>query len=174
MIIEVVPWNPGWPVLYEVEARRLMAMTPGFAGIEHIGSTAVPGLAAKPVIDIMAHVASLRDVEGLMPGLWGLDYAPADSGTRDRLHFRRSGRPGWHLHVVETSGWTSRKERLFRDALRADAAAAAAYGALKIGLAAQFRDDAEGYTRAKTAFIQQVMDGVRAKMGLPPEPVWDD
>jgi GrpB-like predicted nucleotidyltransferase (UPF0157 family) len=155
--------DDAWPALFAAERARLMALFPGsFIAIEHFGSTAVPGLAAKPVIDMMAGVASMAVARSLAGPLCASGYTTSqefNATLTDRQWFMRwaNGHRTHHLHLVVMGSqpWTDRL--LFRDALRADAALAAQYGALKTRLAAQYQGDREAYTEAKAAFVKAAL-----------------
>jgi GrpB-like predicted nucleotidyltransferase (UPF0157 family) len=173
-VIEILPYQPDWPLSYASEATALAALVPAFTEIEHIGSTAVPGLAAKPVIDMMAAVADLTQAEAALPVLAAQGYHLIDTKMRNRLFLQRTSDPTFNLHIVTLDTWPTRKERLMRDALIADPAALAEYAALKRDLAALHGDDMLAYTRAKTAFVQRIMDKEHDRLGLPREDVWED
>jgi GrpB-like predicted nucleotidyltransferase (UPF0157 family) len=160
--VRVLPYDPRWP---DLAAAACAELAPLFSRIEHIGSTAVPGLDAKAVIDLMA---CAPDLAGPVPP----GYALVETGMPERLFFRRDGDPAYHLHVVTEDSWDTRNERILRDQLRADPDGAARYGELKRGLAAAGLDGEE-YTRAKTALIQELTDRGRAARGLPSVPVWE-
>lgn len=170
-MITVAPYDPDWPRLFTDEAAFLRRLLPCLRALEHIGSTAVPGLAAKPVVDIMGAVDTLDEVPPRLPALATHGYALVETGMRDRIFLQR---PGFNLHVVTLASWPRQKERLLRDALRADPAAAADYAALKRRLAVVHGDDVSAYTRAKTAFVQRIMDEVHDRLGWPREDVWED
>ncbi len=175
--MEIVDPDPFWPALYEAEARRLArALGPCLHAIEHVGSTAVPGLAAKPILDIMAAVDSLEEADARLPALDALGYAPRPTGMRERLFLQRAAAPGVaaaNLHIVTLASWPTRKERRFRDRLRAHPEEAAAYAALKRDLALRLGHDPEAYTRAKTALIQKIMDRAADEEDRPREDVWE-
>ncbi len=173
--VKVVAYNPSWPDMYEAERDAILADTSQFIVIEHIGSTAVPHQAAKPIIDMMAAVQSLED-EALLESLTKLDYHLFDAGMRNRLFLRKRAKNGqvFHLHIVQHDTWEERKERLMRDYLLAHPEAVQAYGDLKRQLAEQFPEDSLAYTEAKTAFIQGLMDKARDALGLPRVNVWED
>ncbi|MGL4237923.1 GrpB family protein, partial [Tabrizicola sp.] len=101
-------------------------------------------------------------------------YSVIATGMRDRFLLSRDGPPQFNLHIVTWESWPLRKERLMRDALIADPEAAAEYAALKRELAAVHGTDMAAYTRAKTAFVQKIMDRVFDRMGLPRQDVWED
>lgn len=170
MIVIAAP-DPVWPQLYAAEAEVLHRLLPNLRALEHVGSTAVPGLAAKPVIDVMGALDSLSDLLPYQPTLTARGYRMVETGMRDR-HFLQ--RPGFNLHIVTLASWPRRKERLMRDALIADPKAAGRYAALKRDLAARHGDDMLAYTYAKTAFIQDLMDQVHDRLGWPREDVWED
>lgn len=171
--VEVVDFDVAWSGLYDAERALLLAkIEPPFAAFEHVGSTAIPGLRAKPIIDMMAAAFAMA----LVPPLEALGYKLIETGMRDRLFFRKIAPSGqmYHLHIVELSTWPVRNERLLRDYLREHPEAALAYGALKNELAMTFVDDSLAYTKAKTAFIQGIIDRARAERGLPAANVWED
>lgn len=164
-------YDPGWPELAATAADEVKrALGDAVVAIEHIGSTAVPGLAAKPVIDLMAAVRDLREE----PALAELGYAPLDTGMPGRLFYRREALPvAYHLHLVPADSWDGRNERILRDHLLETPADADRYGRLKRDLAAAgLAGDA--YTRAKTGLIQEMTDAARVRRGLDPVPVWEE
>lgn len=170
--IEIVEYDPRWPALFAEEAVRLRAaLDPDLVvGLEHFGSTAIPGMAAKPIIDILIAVRSLAEARAtFIEPLEELDYVFwADNPKPDRLFFVK-GMPPYgerrthHVHVVEPTAepW----QRLgFRDYLRTHPAEAKRYAALKRKLANDHRSDREAYTDAKAAFVA----GIMAKVGREP------
>jgi GrpB-like predicted nucleotidyltransferase (UPF0157 family) len=167
--VALVPWQAGWPALFEAEKRRLLGLFPGrLVQVEHFGSTAVPGMPAKPVIDILAGVESMAVAEALFEPLLAHGYTTSrefNAMLPDRKWFMRAsgGRRTHHLHVV-VFGSAQWDERLrFRDLLRADAALARSYAALKEDLAARHRGDREAYTEGKSAFVAAAIVGPCAK-----------
>lgn len=175
-MIEVVEYDPAWPARAAAARAELASRLPGlFAAIEHIGSTSVPGLAAKPVIDLMA-AADLDRVAGHDDALGEIGYQRYDTGMGGRLFYFRDqhGRRSCHLHVVPADTWSTRNERLLRDYLRDHPADVARYAELKRRLAAGQLAGSAGYTKAKTELIQELTDRARASRGLPPAPVWED
>ena len=164
--IIVTEYDPAWPKLYEREAARLH-QTLGKRFIlcmEHVGSTAVPGLASKPIIDILIGVASLNEAKQYaVPILEALGYGYwRDNPDPSRLFFVRGlpphGPRTYHIHIVEMSmsgrDWN---KIAFRDYLRAHPDEAARYAALKQTLAARFCNDREAYTDGKSEYIQRVL-----------------
>ena len=164
----VVPYDEAWPLLYQEERARIeRAIGPWVEEIEHVGSTAVPGLAAKPIIDIMVGVKGLEDSPILVERLVGIGYEYVPEFERVmpfRRYFRkvREGRLTHHIHLVERSNveWWERHV-LFRDYLRAHPETAQEYGRLKRNLAERFRRDREAYTDAKTDFVAGVIRRAR-------------
>jgi len=176
--IAVLDWDPSWPEIATAVREELRSSLPAgtWEQLEHMGSTSVPGLAAKPVIDLMGSVVDLDRFGALArPALNALGYLLTDTGMTDRLFYRRpSGRTlTVHLHVVPTRAWSEQNERILRDFLLAHSDAMHRYGDLKCRLAATISDPLE-YTRAKTALIQELVDQARAELGLLPVNVWPD
>jgi GrpB-like predicted nucleotidyltransferase (UPF0157 family) len=160
--IEVVPYDPAWPALFEQESELLRrVLAPWLRGpLEHIGSTAVPGLAAKPVIDILATVSSLEDSRPAITAAIAAGYCyfpyrpdlehwfckPSAAFRTHHLHLMPIGTPQWRRPIA------------FREYLRAHPEVAAEYAELKRKLAMQFRLDREAYTAAKAPFIDDVTE----------------
>jgi len=172
------PYASVWPERYVAERAHLVrAAGDLILELEHIGSTAVPGLRSKPIIDMMAAVRDLRQGQDLAQLLSVLGYELIETGMRNRLFLRRrtkSEEQAYQLHIVELSTWEQRKERLMRDYLLAHPEAAAAYGELKKRLAEEHTENSLAYTRAKTAFIQDLINKARTELGLPSIDVWAD
>jgi GrpB-like predicted nucleotidyltransferase (UPF0157 family) len=167
-----------WPAIFAAERQALLACGCPLLLIEHFGSTAVPGLAAKPIIDLMAAVGSLGDEAAIVSPLLPRGYRVITTGMRNRLMLRRllqePGAVAIHLHIVEMATWETRKERIFRDYLLSHPESAGRYAELKRRLAREYAGDSLGYTRAKTNFIQEAMDRAWAERGLPSSSVWED
>ena len=151
----------------------------GADGVEHVGSTSVPGLAAKPIIDLMAQVTDLDAfVDQAGERLWaaGWHYVPPDlDGRRWRRFFVKPDPSGQHrsahLHVIGVGHQRWAQQIAFRDALRRDDDLARRYGDLKRGLAAEHPDDREAYTEAKAEFIAEALAHETPE---PPEPPRDN
>jgi GrpB-like predicted nucleotidyltransferase (UPF0157 family) len=161
--VRLCPYDPQWPHLFQAERERLMEKFPGaFRDIEHIGSTAVPGLQAKPVIDILAGVESMAFADKMVNAICLAGYTTSDAFNATlsgRRWFMRSkdGTRTHHLHVV-VHGESEWLEHLcFRDALRSDVILAARYVELKSELVAHYKSDRDAYTDAKTLFVQSVL-----------------
>ncbi|MEM7020510.1 MAG: GrpB family protein [Pseudomonadota bacterium] len=163
--IEVVEYDEAWPRLFEQEKRLLTKTLAGEEILEvaHFGSTAIPGLAAKPIIDILIAVPSVDIAkERFVSKLRAIDYVFwPDNPKHDRLFFVK-GMPPFgdkrthHVHVAERPSemWS---RLLFRDYLIEHAYEREAYANLKKGLASKFKDDREAYTRAKDNFVARIM-----------------
>jgi GrpB-like predicted nucleotidyltransferase (UPF0157 family) len=159
--IELVAADPSWPARFERERKLLdRALAPWLTGgIHHVGSTAVPGLTAKPVIDILAGVESLDASRPSVDALAALEYLYAPYRT-DEMHWFCKPSPArrtHHLHLVATGSPRYRDELAFRDALRADPQLAGRYAELKRCLAARYRTDREAYTEGKAPFVAGVL-----------------
>jgi GrpB-like predicted nucleotidyltransferase (UPF0157 family) len=159
--VELVPYDDRWPALFESEAALLHTGMEGqIARIAHIGSTAIRGMDAKPIIDLMVEVPSLRAPSLLYWSLSRFGYAlvPEDE-VADRLFFVKlmQGHPTHHLSACEAQSnfWYSHLS--FRDRLRADTSLAMEYAALKWQLCREHGSDRAAYTRAKEAFILAVL-----------------
>ena len=154
--LHIVPYDEAWPAEFAAEVVRIWPLLAPFArDIQHIGSTAVPGLAAKPILDIAVAVTSAGAVAACTPALVALGYT--DRGQTDEqghYYFVRDNPRTHQVHVsqVPNLGWDARL--LFRDRLRSDPALAAEYAALKQRLAAEFKSDKLAYCDAKTAFVR--------------------
>ena len=162
--VVIVAYDPDWPAMYEEEKRFLSNLLgDAIVAMEHIGSTAIPGLGAKAIIDVMAAVRRLADAEACIPALVtiGYEYAPEFEIAIPERRFFRKGPPGertHHLHIVELTSEFWDRHILFRDYLRAHPDDAEEYLRLKKGLAARFAADRASYTEAKTDFILGVVD----------------
>jgi GrpB-like predicted nucleotidyltransferase (UPF0157 family) len=162
-VIEVAAYDNRWPHLFQAEKAQLEIVLPSVIAvqIEHIGSTAVPGLAAKPIIDI----ALINDDESFWPQLiapiTSLGYIFwMDNPRQDRLFFVKGMPPygtrrSHHIHVRHS--WDIQAERKFRDYLIDNPPIAKEYENLKQTLAIQFREDREAYTEGKTEFINGIL-----------------
>ena len=159
--IEIVDYDPLWPQRFTDERAELLHVIGQWlhGPIEHIGSTAVPGLRAKPVIDIMAGVESLPASRDAIPALGRMNYHywPYKSDVmhwfcKPTAEFRTH-----HLHLVPVGSLLWMHRIAFRDRLRADASARADYAALKDELAGRHRHDREAYTEGKADFIRWIV-----------------
>jgi GrpB-like predicted nucleotidyltransferase (UPF0157 family) len=157
--VEIVNYDPTWPAEFErIAARAIGALGPLGVRAEHLGSTAVPGLAAKPVIDLALVIPSEDDLPEAVEALAMLGYArEGDLGVRGREAF--SSPPGeqrHHLYVCVEGAPELDRMCDFRDRLRADPAAAEGYAELKRELAARHRGDRVAYAAAKTEYVARL------------------
>lgn len=165
--IEVVPYDPAWPLQFAAARETILkAIGPYVERIEHMGSTAVPGLCAKPVIDILIGVPSLQDSPHFLPPLQELGYTyipehESEFPERRYLHLIVNGKHIHHLHIVEPGSNFFKVQLQFRDHLRRHPDDAARYAELKMDLAARFRNDREAYTESKSDFIRSVLELTR-------------
>lgn len=162
--VDLAPYDPQWPALFEGEKKHLLSCLPGglIGRIEHFGSTAVPGMIAKPIIDILVEVASLEEARArIVPVLegqgydyfwrptWGDDVPPWYAWFIKR---DLQGRRTHHIHMVEPD-FEHWERLLFRDYLIEHPEAAREYGELKDRLAREYRNDRIAYTQGKNEFI---------------------
>lgn len=161
-MVRVVPYDDRWPSLFEAEAHRISceiaaAGLPTLA-LEHVGSTAVPGLAAKPILDLAAGYRTGITPAAYIAVLEALGYVyRGDGGVPGREFFRRGALRSHHLHLVERSGTHWSRYLRFRNALRADSALRDAYASIKRSLAARYPRDREAYIAGKTEFVEGVL-----------------
>jgi GrpB-like predicted nucleotidyltransferase (UPF0157 family) len=158
--VVIVDYDPSWPDTFEQLRDRVAAtLGPLAVAIEHIGSTAVPGLAAKPIIDLDVVIADRADLPAVIERLRPLGYHhEGDLGVPGREAFTApAGTPPHHLYVCAVGTPALDRHLAFRDALRADPAAAGAYGELKRTLTSRLSHDRVAYTEAKSAFVDRVL-----------------
>jgi len=176
--VSIAPPDPSWPAHFSHERARLHAVLGHLAAhLQHYGSTAVPGLCAKPIIDMMAPVASLQHADEFVEPLAKAGYRLVDAGFFKRRFFRKepeSSAPAFHLHLAVSPEWPLKNELLLRDWLIRRPDVARAYAALKEQLAASFPDDMPRYTEAKTAFLRQAANNARLALSLPPNRDWNE
>ena len=158
--IEVVPYDPDWAARFETLGAFLRRGLGDVAlRIDHIGSTAVVGLAAKPVVDVQISVASLEPAASFRAPLESLGLRfRLDNPDRTKRYFREPlDTARTHIHVRKAGSWSEQFALLFRDYVRVHPDDAARYAALKRELAARHRDDREAYTDAKTPLIWEII-----------------
>lgn len=156
----VMPYQPDWAnEFYEIASRLRGALQDIALRIDHIGSTAVEGLAAKPVIDIQISVRDLEPVSAYQSQMEGLGYIyRADNTERTKRYFRESGSMRrTHIHIREAGSFSEQFTLLFRDYLRNHAADAQHYAELKYHLADLYRHDRERYVTEKEPLIWEIM-----------------
>jgi len=165
--VSVVPYDPAWPRMFEEEKKHLLACLPQrlIRRVEHFGSTAIPGLAAKPIVDVLVEVGSLEETKArVVPVLdaQGYDYfwraTHGEDGPPFYAWFIKRNSAGvrtHHIHMVE-SDFEQWDRLLFRDYLIADLATAKEYETLKYALARDYPNDRIAYTNGKTEFVVRV------------------
>ncbi|MBV8275128.1 MAG: GrpB family protein [Verrucomicrobia bacterium] len=164
--VRICSYDTQWPYMFARIEQELRSQVGALAvAIEHVGSTAVPGLAAKPIIDIEIVIASAYQFPPVKERLEKFGYIHrGPCGVPDREVFRCViDLPVHHLYVCETDARPLREHLRFRNALRQDPELAAEYAALKRALADRYRDDRDGYTEAKTGFIRSVIETLPVK-----------
>jgi GrpB-like predicted nucleotidyltransferase (UPF0157 family) len=163
--IVVRPYDPDWPCRFDAERDLLETVLAPWleGGIHHIGSTAIPGIAAKPIIDMLAGVRDLEESRAAFEPLREHSYVFAPHRPGEAHHFSKPSlrlsevTHGLHLTRPGSDLWRERLE--FRDALRRDRELAAEYEGLKLRFAREHSDDAAAYTRGKRAFVARVLAG---------------
>jgi GrpB-like predicted nucleotidyltransferase (UPF0157 family) len=171
--VVIVDYNPRWPAIYEKEKLCILAIAGNrILEVDHIGSTAVVGLGAKPIVDIMVGVNGQSDADSLLPLLReiGYDNVTRQSGDSEWYYCLRKvvhGYEAWlqnfHLHLMKFQSETWERHILFRDFLRNHPETVQKYDKLKRMLAAKYRADRESYTNAKTEFIASVLNQAKMK-----------
>lgn len=157
----VVDPDPAWPERFAEVASRVRSALGGVAlAVEHIGSTSVPGLAAKPIIDALLVVADVADEPAYVPAMEGAGFVLRVRETGHRM-FRTPGRDV-HVHVLEPGAPAIDDYLDLRDWLRVDAADRALYAEVKRGLARRSWPDMNHYAEAKSDVVQQVLARARA------------
>jgi GrpB-like predicted nucleotidyltransferase (UPF0157 family) len=159
-------YDPEWPGMFEREAALIRAALGDSAiRVEHIGSTAVPGLAAKPVIDMLVAVRSFDPADAYAEPLERLGYEYGAEEEPDHRFFKKAldERRAVHIHVMVEGGEWDMRHRAFRDHLRADPAEARRYEAVKREMAARHPLDRDAYAESKTPYIRSVEARLRAE-----------
>ena len=164
--VRIDEYDPAWPAKFERERAALeKVLGPDITGgIHHVGSTAVPGLAAKPIVDIMVGIKDLETARSYVEPLKALDYMYAPYRTDEMAWFCKPhpAQRTHHLHLVPTGSPRYRAALAFRDHLRAHPDVAEEYLALKRKLAAEFEHDRDAYTQAKADFVFRVVERATA------------
>ena len=155
--IVVEPHNPIWAGQFKEEYPCIVeALGDRVKNVHHIGSTSIPGLQSKPIIDIMVSLAPFEDPHVYSKLLASAGYAYASHGSEEgRIFFIKITCANFHLHLVEDGEWMEKRHTLFRDALTRKEALRTRYEELKRELATRFRDKRASYVAGKTAFIEQ-------------------
>jgi len=163
-MVEIIDYDPAWPREFRQERQRILRAIPHVdLKIEHVGSTAVAKLAAKPIVDILVGVPRLRDAVDCIPRLSALGYRYVP-GVEVAMPYRRffwkhrNGRRTHHVHVLEPGHEAWRRHIVFRDYLRTHADVAREYEKLKRRLARKYRFAVSSYTHGKTEFVHAVLE----------------
>ena len=155
-MIRVVPYDPQWPRRFEAERAQLEHVLEPWleGGIHHIGATSVPGLAAKPIVDMMAGIGDFEKARAAYDPMLaaGWEHTPHRPGIAH--HFSK---PGFGLHLTEPGSDLWRERLAFRDALRADPDLAAEYERLKLELAREHAEDGPAYGNGKRELVGRVL-----------------
>lgn len=158
--ILVVPYDPVWPTLFRTLGERLrQALGDVAVRIDHVGSTSVPGLAAKPVIDVQISVASFEPLDAYRLPLEAAElvFRP-DNPDLSKRYFREApGRRRTHVHIREAGSLNEQLALVFRDYLRNHPDDACRYAEIKLQLAGQYRYDRGGYTEAKSPIVWEIL-----------------
>lgn len=173
--IELADPDPGWPATYDEVEGEIAGVLPTdlVARIDHVGSTSVPGLPAKPVLDVQVSVHAISPVEAYAAPLTAAGFRHVPDPWNDDHEFFSRDRDGdrhVNLHLCEAGSEWERRHLAFRDWLRAYPDDAAAYAALKRELAAAHGTDRASYTEAKTDFIERIIARALAAGGQPARP----
>jgi GrpB-like predicted nucleotidyltransferase (UPF0157 family) len=158
-VVKVVSYSPEWPRCFEEEAARLREAL-GERIIEHVGSTSIEGMDAKPIIDLLVAVENLQEAEDFCPVLEQMGYERRPNGDLPGRVYYAKGPQDFRTHHLSFSVPGSdfwRDHVAFRDHLRAHPQAAEAYRKIKHDLAQQFRHDRAAYTEGKAVFITRIL-----------------
>jgi GrpB-like predicted nucleotidyltransferase (UPF0157 family) len=164
MKIELSEYDPAWRDIFLKEKPHLEKILPLNSRIEHIGSTSVEGLCAKPTIDILCGIDDLPSAGELIAKIAGLDYQYIEKYNAlipERRYFTKAAKNNYHLHLVQTGGPFWERHLLFRDFLRQNEAVKKEYASLKRALALKDWSDGNEYAAAKTEFIKAVEERAR-------------
>ncbi len=171
-IVRLVPHNPEWKNIFEAEKLRLQnSISQYVLDIQHIGSTAIPGIVAKPIVDIGVAVENFERATVCVAPLEAIGYEYKGENGIPRRHYFDYGMPRiFHLHMFEQTSPEWQSHVLFRDYLVRHPEIAGQYEALKKDLAGKYRNEREKYTSEKGPFIQQVITAARQELASTPPP----
>lgn len=159
-LVEIVPYDENWPRLFHQIANDLHRLLGTVVlAIDHVGSTSVPGLSAKPVIDVDITLRGLPDVPAASEKLIASGYEPRGNRWDDDMwaFMQHTSVPKQRVYLCPPGNETHRRRMVFRDYLRAHPDAAAEYAALKQTLAVAFSYDGDRYTAGKRAFVEDIL-----------------
>ena len=160
-LVRLAEYDARWPELFAAEGQRLLDRCRSLAlavALEHVGGTSIPGMCAKPVLDIAAGHPRQASLPDYVAALRSAGYeSRGERGVPGRQFFCRGEPRAYHLHLVEEGGPLWRDYVGFRDRLRADAEAARRFADVKRALAARFPSDREAYMRAKSSYVEEIL-----------------
>jgi GrpB-like predicted nucleotidyltransferase (UPF0157 family) len=159
--VEVVPYDPRWREAFEAEAKQVAAaLGENVVAIHHIGSTAIPGIYAKPAVDFLVEVRDITEVDGRSSAMESLGYeVMGEYGIPGRRYFRKDNREGirtHHIHAFEAGSAEAERHLAFRDYMIAHPADAQRYSELKRKLAEEHTQSFDGYMDGKDEFIKEI------------------
>ena len=159
----IVPYSPEWVQLFEQEEKRLRDLVGEYVlDIQHVGSTSISGMPAKPILDIGITIAQYEDGNNCIKPIESLGYKyRGEFGVARRYYYVKGDPRTHHIHMLERDSKEWQRMIFFRDSLRKDKGIAQEYAELKRRLADQYQNDREAYTEGKTGFIKDILD--RAK-----------
>ncbi len=166
-VVRLVPYTSEWKRYFEQERAALQAaLRDKILDIQHVGSTAIPGMLAKPIVDIAIAVADFDEARACIPLVEGLGYEyKGEFGIPHRHYFVKGDPRLFHLHMSEIDSLEWQNTLLFRDYLRDHPGAASEYAQLKQRLAARFPQDREAYLDGKTEFVEGILIKCRPDQG---------
>jgi GrpB-like predicted nucleotidyltransferase (UPF0157 family) len=159
--VRVVPHDPRWRDAFEAEAKRVAAaLGENVVAVHHVGSTAIPNIYAKPVVDLLVEVGDIDEVDGRSSAMESLGYeVMGEYGIPGRRYFRKDTREGirtHHIHAFEAGSAEAVRHLAFRDYMIAHPAEAQRYSELKRKLAKEHPENIDGYMDGKDGFIKEV------------------
>ena len=171
--IIVLDYDPNWVNKYEKEKKEILQVIGEFvAAIEHVGSTAIDGLAAKPIIDILIGLNSLDDAKECIPKLENINYEyvpEVEITLPNRRYFRKppegTGNRQFHVHMVEINCEFWKRQLLFRDYLRENPETLKEYEKMKKLLAEKYKNNRGNYTMGKEGFILLILEKAKQELG---------
>jgi len=158
-VVRLVEYDARWPALFAAEQRRIRDQCGALAPrLEHVGGTSIPGMCAKPILDIAAGMPPDTSTQDYVAALEQAGYQHrGERGVPGRHYFRRGEPRAYHVHLVEEGGPLWREYLAFRDYLRSHGEAARQFADLKRVLAARFSHDREAYMNAKSLPVQDIL-----------------
>ncbi|TET77291.1 MAG: GrpB family protein [Candidatus Heimdallarchaeota archaeon] len=166
-MVKLKPYNPQWKEFFKKEKKLISSVITAFLiDIQHIGSTAIPNIVAKPIIDVAVAIDSLDNIEKIIPPLENIGFIyRGEQGIPDRHMFVKGGENyrTHHLHVMQKDHYEWNKHILFRDYLKKHPNDAKQYSELKQKLFLKYGNDREKYTESKSEFIQNIIEKAKKK-----------